>query len=195
MFSKRWKYPTKEGGGRGAKLLPVYSVWYKMIQRCNNPKSKDYSYYGGRGITVCEEWLSYDNFYEWAMSSGYTDTLTLDREDNNINYSPDNCRWVNRKIQARNTSKNVYVDGKCLSQIAEENNLSVATVSSRYERGYIELKDLTAPPDELRNTRRVDGKSLSQVANEAGLSVNTVRERWKRGDRSYERLARGLHGA
>lgn len=190
MFYKRWKYPTKSGGGRGAKLLHIYNVWYKMIQRCTNHKDKDYCYYGGRGITVCEEWLSYDNFYEWAMENDYSSSLTIDRQDNDKGYTPDNCRWVGRKTQARNTSKNVCVGGKCLSQIAEENNLSVATVVSRYESGYTDIKDLKSPPDELRSKRRADGKSLLQIAEESGVDVNTVRERWKRGDRTYERLSR-----
>ena len=192
-FEKKWKYPTKTGGRRKDRLLPIYNSWRKMLDRCNNSNSKDYSYYGGRGITVCDEWLSYDNFYEWAYSNGYDNTLTIDRIDVNGNYEPTNCRWVNRKTQSRNTRKNVYIDGKCLSEIAEDAGISVGLVTARYEAGYRSLEDLTVNNlSERRATRRADGKTLSQIAKESGIPVNTVRERWKRGDRTYERLSRKI---
>lgn len=92
MPKKKWKYPTRTSGGRKGKSLPIYQCWYHMISLCNNRKNKDYHYYGARGITVCEEWLSYDNFYEWAMARGYEDNLTIIRIDTSGNYEPSNCR-------------------------------------------------------------------------------------------------------
>ena len=191
-FNKRWKYPTKTGGGRGAKLLRIYQEWYNINRRCSDVKDKSYEYYGGRGITVCEEWLSYDNFYEWAMANGYDDTLTIDRMDVNGNYEPSNCRWITRKEQMRNTRKNIYIEGKCLSQIAEENSIPIGVIVNRYHRGYRTIKELITPVNELRATRRADGKTLSQIAKESGVDINTIRERWKRGDRTYERLSRKI---
>ena len=189
-FTKRWKYPTKTGGGRDARLLRIYQEWYNINRRCSDIKDKSYEYYGGRGISVCDEWKSYDNFYEWAMENGYRDDLTIDRIEVNGNYEPNNCRWITRKEQMRNTRKNVYIDGKCLSQIAEEHNLPVGRVVDRYSRGHKTIEELLTPVNELRVTRRADGKTLTQIAKENGLDVNTVRERWKRGDRTYERLSR-----
>lgn len=189
-FNKRWKYPTKTGGGRGAKLLRIYQEWYNINRRCFDSKDKSYQWYGGRGITVCESWLSYDNFYEWAMGNGYADNLTIDRIDVNGNYEPSNCRWITRKEQMRNTRKNVYIDGKCLAQIAEDNNLPIGVVVDRYHSGRRTIEELTTPVNELRATRRADGKTLSQIAKESGVDINTIRERWKRGDRTYERLSR-----
>jgi hypothetical protein len=189
-FKKRWKYPTKTSGGRKAKMLPVYNSWFKMVSRCTDSSNKDYLYYGGRGIKVCEDWLSYDNFYEWAMANGYKDDLTIDRIDVNGNYEPSNCKWATRLEQARNTRKNVFVEGKCLSEIAEESGLEPTLVAGRYGRGYTTLEELTAPINTLKVTRWVDGKTLSQISGESGISLNTIRERWKRGDRSYERLTR-----
>lgn len=81
----------------------LYWVWSSMTQRCSNPKNKNYDNYGARGITVCDEWKhDFKAFYDWAMANGYQDGLSLDREDNDMGYSPKNCRWVTMKTQNNN---------------------------------------------------------------------------------------------
>jgi hypothetical protein len=74
-----------------------------MKQRCHNPKNSRYQDYGGRGITVCDEWLnSFTSFYDWSIANGYRDDLSIDRIDNDKGYSPDNCRWATVLEQNRN---------------------------------------------------------------------------------------------
>lgn len=95
--------------GKGNERL--YAVYNGMMSRCYNPNTQNYFRYGGRGITVCEEWKnSYEAFKEWAYESGYNPIAprgetTLDRIDNDGNYTPDNCRWVNMKVQNNNQHK------------------------------------------------------------------------------------------
>ena len=86
---------------------PLYVVWTDMKRRCHNETDPAWVNYGGRGIYVCDEWISdFENFYEWAINNGWEAGLTLDREDNDDGYTPWNCRFVDRRIQSNNRRSN-----------------------------------------------------------------------------------------
>jgi len=103
-YSKvRWKTHGESG-------TRLHHEWTAMNQRCRNPNHESYANYGGRGITVCDEWAhSFTAFRDWALQNGYQDDLTIDRIDNDSGYCPSNCRWVDYKTQSRNNSRNVVI--------------------------------------------------------------------------------------
>ena len=118
----------------------LYECWHSMKKRCLNPKDTHYRRYGARGITVCDEWLKFVSFCEWALNNGYNDNLSIDRIDNNGNYEPSNCRWTNFKIQCDNRSTTHHVEYKGqiynLSELSKKLKIPYPTLAGRYAKGY-----------------------------------------------------------
>ena len=128
----------------------LYRTWKNMKQRCYNPNNTYYHRYGGRGITICAEWKQdFKAFYDWAMSNGYTDELTIDRIDVNGNYEPSNCRWVTKEIQNKNTRRNINITYKGETHNVREwssiLNININTLYDRLRRGWSGEKTLSTP--------------------------------------------------
>ena len=117
----------------------IYSIWCDMKRRCYNEKNKRYNRYGGRGISVCEEWRNnFNEFYEWSMSNGYSDKMSIDRINVDGDYAPENCRWITPAEQQKNTSRTHYITafGKtmCMSDWARECGISADVLRGRINK-------------------------------------------------------------
>jgi len=135
LFSQKTK---KHGMAR----TKIYRVYQGMLERCYYKQHKTYDDYGGRGITVCLEWNNkengFENFYSWALENRYEEGLTLERLNNNGEYSPENCSWITRQEQGynkRNTVK-IEINGEIdtLKGWSERLNIKLSTLRDRYYR-------------------------------------------------------------
>ena len=121
----------------GKRQTRLYNIWSLMKNRCKDKTNKNY---GGRGITVCEEWKNnFEAFEQWALKNGYSDSLSIDRINNNKGYSPKNCRWTTVKTQARNRRTNHFVNynnkSYLITDLAQKLKCSRQTIARRYESG------------------------------------------------------------
>jgi hypothetical protein len=128
----------------GMSNTKVYKTWQSMKQRCFNPKNIQYYDYGGRGITVCERWMDFQNFFE---DMGHTPRgCSLDRIDNNLGYDPKNCKWSTRQDQERNKRNNRLItfenETKTLAEWLDRQQLHVQTFYSRTYRGLSDIEAL-----------------------------------------------------
>lgn len=144
------------------KHKPLYGVWISMRQRCRNPRALQWIHYGGRGIKICERWDVYQNF-EDDMAPRPAGT-TLDRIDNDGDYSPGNCRWASQKEQLRNMriTRRVVIEGReyIASELAEKHGVKTDTIVDRASNG-LSFEEVTS------RKRRVykDGLALGGLAN------------------------------
>ena len=128
----------------------LYGIWSHAKSRCNNTNNTRYSDYGGRGIKICDEWNEdYARFKDWSLKNGYKENLTLDRIDNNGNYTPQNCRWATAKQQQRNTNRNRIItfngESHCVPEWSEITGLPIETIRARLKRKWNIDRLMTQP--------------------------------------------------
>lgn len=173
----------------GLRDTRLYQIWCNMKSRCYNENSNRYERYGGRGITICDEWLNDPQaFYDWAMSHGYDDTLSIDRIDNDGNYEPSNCRWISNKEQSNNRSSNhlITYEGKTMNmtQWSEYLGIPRKTLSDRLASGWSVEKAFTtkskkhAPAEIEYNGEKHSYAEWSRIT---GIPADTLANRIKKG--------------
>ena len=125
-----------------------YWVWNAMVQRCTNPNDAGYKNYGGRGITVCKKWRTYEGFIE-DMGNRPSDKHSIDRLNNDSGYSKDNCAWVDRTRQARNKRNNRFIfilgESKTLQEWSEIYKIGHSTILARIRSGWNEHDAVVVP--------------------------------------------------
>lgn len=134
----------------GKSKSKLYRVWADMKSRCNNPNHNEFHNYGARGIEVCKAWAVFGTFEAWAITNGYTKGLEIDRIDNNLNYTPSNCRWVTRVVNCNNQRKTIIIDWEgekiSLSDLCRSLGLSRTRVYQRLKRDGMSIEDAVSLP-------------------------------------------------
>lgn len=186
MVSKRFKK-------HGMRKTKIYSKWQNIKRRCIDKKDSHYKYYGGRGISVCEEWLGehgFENFYKWAMSSGYEDGLSIERKDVNGDYCPENCTWIHLKYQAKNKTNTKRVnENKIALDAAKENKVIPSTMYGRLRKGM-------TVEDSIKNMN-YKAKRVKQIDIKTGEVINiykSIREAAKKLNRSCSDISLCANG-
>jgi len=135
----------------------LYHMWEHMKQRCLNDKTKHFEDYGGRGISICNEWIDSKPFIDWALSNGYKEGLTLDRIDVNGNYSPENCRFVDRRTQQNNRRNTIFITafGETLpcAEWARRTGIAKNTIRGRIITGWAPDKAVSEPVQQHRRRK------------------------------------------
>ena len=161
------------------------SIYNGMRLRCYNENNVNYKYYGGKGVTICDEWLlSFENFFDWAINNGYNENLTIDRIDSEKEYSPDNCKWSTKKEQAYNRSMSVKLtlNGRTMymTEWAEELGIDKKTLSWRYRNGWSDEEILSNKKDIIL-TYNGESKNLLEWSKKTGIKKSTLWDRYNRG--------------
>lgn len=143
-------YPEPSKAKHGETKTRLYNIWQHMRRRCFSPANKRYKYYGRRGITVCPEWSDFLTFKAWALANGYAEDLSIDRIDNDADYTPENCRWATQKQQNRNYSRNRIVSwrGKdwTVTDLAEHIGMQPNTLHQRVFKYGMSVEEAVSRP-------------------------------------------------
>ena len=147
----------------GAFGTPLYRTYFNMKNRCYNPHYYLFQHYGGKGVTVCDEWLGsggFSAFAAWSNANGYERGLSIDRLDNSKGYCPDNCRWVNMVTQQNNRTNNrlITVDGEThtMAEWAKISGLHYGTIQRRLANGWSDSEAVTLRPSHASRRSRAD---------------------------------------
>lgn len=185
----------------GKKEYPrLYRIWKGMRQRCNNPSSAAYKDYGGRGISICEEWEEgFVNFRDWALANGYQDNLTIDRIDPDGNYCPENCHWITRKQQNDNKRDTIKFSHNgeflTLSEWSKKYNINYQTLYDRIFGQKMSFEEAITKKPRKKHLLTYQGetKTLKEWSKITGISYDALFTRQRAGKTPEEILSLNQH--
>ena len=133
----------KHGDAKKGKVSRLWTIWNHMKHRCADPNNLAYKYYGGKGISVCREWLEYSTFRAWAWGNGYNISLTIDRRNSNGNYEPGNCEWIPRSDNCRKAQEK-FTAGEAVEirKIIKSGKYSNRRMSRAYNVSHVAINDM-----------------------------------------------------
>lgn len=180
MGRKNWRLHEKR----------LYSIYWGMQQRCCIPNNISYKNYGGRGISICDQWRKFDPFYQWALSSGYSEALTIERKDINKGYSPENCCWIPLSDQLKNTRQNyvnktLTVNGvtKTYQEWADSVGITPRRLYWRLKRGMTPEVATSRPNNQRGHQITINGEThnVTEWCKIYGIQRKTYSERKRHG--------------
>lgn len=155
----------------GSRLMKIF---YNMKTRCNNSKDRRFKDYGGRGIKLCKEWENnFLNFYNWAVNNGYKDGLTIDRIDNNSNYSPQNCRWITLEEQSNNKRNSIFLTINDITKTLKQWTKFMDWKYNKYYARYMRNKIVFNKDDINQILIKLKGENLCQNVKTLAPCVET----------------------
>lgn len=184
-------------GTHGETRTRLYRIYTHILDRCNNPKCKEYKWYGAKGIKC--EFKSYYEFREFATENGYADDLTIERMDVNGNYSKENCTFIPLSQQARNTTRNVKLTYKgitlCAAEWAEILGINQDTITSRKRKGWSDEKNIETPVHGSLDIKLVPPEIINAILSvrRFGLKKYNSSENWRAVDTQRYRDAAYRH--
>lgn len=164
----------------------LHRIWRSIKDRCYNKNNQDYRQYGGRGITVCDEWKDdFLSFYNWSTENGYGENLTIDRIDVNAGYFPDNCRWVSMIEQSNNRRNNKVftLNGKkmTLAQWSKETGVKYGDIQNRLNYGFTFEEAINPNFKRVYKYKNEENKKIGDICKERGVPYKLVIQRVKNG--------------
>ena len=136
----------------GMSKTRLHNIWINMRHRCSNQDTPAYKNYGGRGIKVCDEWDDFFVFYKWSLRNNYNESLSIDRLDNDGDYSPSNCQWANMISQSRNKRSSVKFKGECAIDASYRLGGKRSLVTARLRGGWSKEEAFTKPVLKITKT-------------------------------------------
>jgi hypothetical protein len=189
------KRATTHGHSSNGTITKSYRRWLKIKNRCHNENDKDYKYYGGRGIKVCERWAKFENFY--SDMGDVPDGMTIEREDNDKGYSPDNCKWATPMEQANNRRSNTFYTYEnqtlTFAQWCRRNGIKPETVDSRMRKG-MSFEDAITKQIKKPALHTYNGITATAMewSNKTGIPKKVISNRIGRGWSTEDALTKPL---